>query len=84
MARILDETADGTILHRTRPETIQDRLVAMAVNALAGRSLVWVVALSSSGAWWWTVLHPTTLGIIASAAATLSTLLPTLWYARRD
>lgn len=83
---VIEELSDGRLRPGARDpyRDFQDRLVALAMNALSGRALVWVVALSNSGAWWWTVLHPSTLGIIATAAATVSTFVPTLWWARRD
>lgn len=64
---------------RRRHLDVREEVLAWGLAALGSRALVFVTAASCLGMAWWTVVHPSTLGIVATATAAVTVLVPVLW-----
>lgn len=72
------ETVPRNGTGRRRQRDIREEVLAWGLAALGSRALVFVTAASCLGMAWWTVVHPSTLGIIATATAAVTVLAPVL------
>lgn len=77
--KVLDETADGSLMDALARPSVQTGLVSIMVSALASHALVWVVTMACAAAWGWIVIHPTWIGITAAVGLCLSVLVPVIW-----
>lgn len=66
-----------------RRRDLREEVLAWGLAALGSRALVFVTAASCLAMAGWTVTHPSTLGIIATATAAVTVLAPILYHDAR-
>jgi hypothetical protein len=81
---ILEETGRPYVgfepqTQKPRGVVASERMLALALEMLSARSLVWVATLGGGGLWTWAVLHPEPLRLVAALGYSLSILLPILY-----
>lgn len=68
---------------KPRSQVASERMLALALEMLSARSLVWCATLGGGALWTFAVMHPEPLRLVAAFGYCFSVLGPVMWRDQR-